>query len=263
MTTVSPKKNHDQDKVNKISEKLMENPELASLIGELSTSTDDASDLVKGLLQASINAGLQAEMDAHLGYGHSDRKMKAQVESAQGSNHRNGSYTKTVNSGYGTLEVTVPRDRCGTFTPQMVPKGSRRLTELDDMIISLYAGGMTVRDIQHHLGSTLGVDMSPDTISTITDAVLDEVMLWQNRQLDEFYPVIFLDALRVKIRDGHRVVNKACYMAVGIDMDGIKHILGLWIADNEGAALWASVCADLANRGVQDVFIVCCDGLKG
>lgn len=105
--------------------------------------------------------------------------------------------------------------------------------------------------------------MSPDTFSTITDVVLDEVMIWQNRQLDEFYPVIFLDALRVKIRDGHRVVNKACYMAVGIDMDGIEQILGLWIADNEGAALWASVCADLANRGVQDVFIVCCDGLKG
>ena len=105
--------------------------------------------------------------------------------------------------------------------------------------------------------------MSPDTTSTITDAVLDEVMLRQNRQLDEFYPVIFLDALRVKIRDGHRVVNKSCYMAVGVDMDGITHILGLWIADNEGAAFWTSVCADLANRGVQDVFIVCCDGLKG
>ena len=263
MTTVTTKKNHDQDKVNKISEKLMENPELAKLIGQLSTSTGDASDLVKGPLQASINAGLQAQMDAHVGYRHSDRKIKAQVEPTQGGNHRNGSYTKTVNSGYGTLEVTVPRDRCGTFTPQMVPKGARRLTQLDDMIISLYAGGMTVRDIQHHLGSTLGVDMSPDTISTITDAVLDEVMIWQNRQLDEFYPVIFLDALRVKIRDGHRVVNKACYMAVGIDIDGIKHVLGLWIADNEGAALWASACADLANRGVQDVFILCCDGLKG
>ena len=131
------------------------------------------------------------------------------------------------------------------------------------MIISLYAGGMTVRDICHHLSTTLGVEMSPDTISTITDAVLDEVMIWQNRQCDDFYPVIFLDALRVKIRDGHRVVNKACYMAVGIDIDGIKHILGLWIADNEGAAFWASVCADLANRGIQDVFIVCCDGLKG
>ena len=135
--------------------------------------------------------------------------------------------------------------------------------ELDDMIISLYAGGMTVRDICRHLSTTLGVEMSPDTISTITDAGLEEVMIWQNLQCDDFYPVIFLDALRVKIRDGHRVVNKACYMAVGIDIDGIKHILGLWIADNEGAAFWASVCADLANRGIQDVFIVCCDGLKG
>lgn len=124
MTTVSPKKNHDQDKVNAISEKLMENPELAKLIGKLSTSTDNASDLVKGLLQASINAGLQAEMDAHLGYGHSDRKMKAQVEPTQGSNHRNGSYTKTVSSGYGALEVTMPRDRAGTFTP---PDGAQGL----------------------------------------------------------------------------------------------------------------------------------------
>lgn len=263
MTTGSPKESHGPTRVNEISEKLMEKPELASLISELSTSADDASDLVKGLLQASINAGLQAEMDAHLGYSHSDRKAKTQVGPAQVSNHRNGAYTTTVESGYGALEVTVPRDRAGTFAPKMVPKGSRRLTELDDMIISLYAGGMTVRDICHHLPTTLGVEMSPDTISTITDAVLDEVMIWHNRQLDEFYPVIFLDALRVKIRDGHRVVNKACYMAVGVDIDGIKHILGLWIADNEGAAFWASVCADLANRGVQDVFIVCCDGLKG
>lgn len=262
MTTVSPKKNHDPARINEISEKLMENLKLSSLISELSTSADDASELVKGLLQASINAGLQAEMDAHLGYGHSDRKAKAQVGPTHGNNHRNGAYTTTVNSGYGALEVTVPRDRAGTFTPQMVPKGTRRLTELDDMTISLYAGGMSVRDICHHLATTLGVEMSPDTISTITDAVLDEVMIWQNRQLDDFYPVIFLDALRVKIRDGHRVVNKACYMAVGIDIDGIKHILGLWIADNEGAAFWASVCTDLANRGVKDVFIVCCDGLK-
>ena len=180
-----------------------------------------------------------------------------------GDNHRNGSYTKTVRTGNSPVETTVPGDRAGVFCPAMVPKGARRLTELDDMIISLYAGVMTVRDIQHHLSSTLGVDMSPDTISTITDAVLEEVMLWQNRQLDEFYPAIFLDALRVKIRDGNRVVNKACYMTVGIDIDEITHILGLWIADNEGAALWASVCADLANRGVSDVFILCCDGLKG
>ena len=148
MTTVSPKKGHDPARVKAISEKLMDSHELAKLIGELSTSTDDASELVKGLLQASINAGLQAEMDAHLGYEHSDRKAKAQVTDAGGGNHRNGSYTKTVDSGYGPLEVTMPRDRAGTFRPQMVPKGAWRLTELDDMIISLYAGGMTVRDIQ-------------------------------------------------------------------------------------------------------------------
>lgn len=184
MTKVSPKKNYDRDKVNEISAKLMGNPEITKLIGELSASTSDATDLVKGLLQASINAGLQAEMDAHLGYEHSDRKAKARVDGVQGSNYRNGSYTKTVGSAYGAVEVTVPRDRAGTFRPQMVPKGARRHSELDDMIISLYAGGMTLRDIQHHLATTLGVDMSPDTISTITDAVLEEVLVWQNRQLE-------------------------------------------------------------------------------
>lgn len=146
MTKVSPKKNYDQDKVNEISAKLMDNPELAKLIGELSTSTDDASDLVKGLLQASINAGLQAEMDAHLGYEHSDRKGKAQMDSASAGNYRNGSYTKTVGSAYGMVDITMPRDRAGTFRPQMVPKGVRRLSELDDMIISLYADRMTLRD---------------------------------------------------------------------------------------------------------------------
>ena len=250
MTTVSPKKNYDQDKVNEISAKLMDNPEIAKLIGELSTSADDASDLVKGLLQASINAGLQAEMDAHLGYEHSDRKAKAQMDAAGAANYRNGSYTKTVGSAYGALDITMPRDRAGTFRPQMVPKGARRLTELDDMIISLYAGGMTVRDIQHHLAATLGVDMSPDTISTVTDAVLEEVLIWQNRQLDQFYPVIFLDALRVKIRDGNRVVNKACYMAVGVDMDGIKHGPDPWKVDTSGVsyAAWVSVAELSASK---------------
>lgn len=142
-------------------------------------------------------------------------------------------------------------------------KGSRRLTDVDDMIVSLYAGGMTIRDIQHHMATAMRVDISHETISAVTDAVLDEVMIWQNRQLDEFYPVIFLDALRIKVRDGGRVVNKSAYMAIGVDLDGIKHILGLWIAKEEGASFWAHVCANLSNRGVKDVFIVCCDGLKG
>lgn len=145
----------------------------------------------------------------------------------------------------------------------MVPKGARRLTDVDDMIISLYAGGMTVRDIQHHLATALRVDVSHEAISAVTDAVLDEVLVWQNRQLDEFYPVIFLDALSVKIRDDGRVVNKSAYLAIGVDLDRIKHILGMWIAKEEGASLWAQVCANLSNRGGKDVFIVCCDGLKG
>ncbi|GAB3693408.1 hypothetical protein GCM10027595_05680 [Corynebacterium nasicanis] len=144
-----------------------------------------------------------------------------------------------------------------------MPKGYRRLTDVDDQIISLYAGGMTVRDIQHHMATAIGVDISHKTISTITDAVLDEVMVWQNWQLEEFYPVIFLDALRIKVRDGGRLVNRSAYLAIGVDLEGIKHILGIWLAKEEGASFWAQVCTNLATRGVHDVFIVCCSGLKG
>lgn len=260
MTTVAKRDPEDSARIKAIEEKLLANPEMAKLIGELGTSTTDANDLVRGLLQASINRGLNAEMDAHLGYEHSDRDGK--TVAGQG-NHRNGYYPKRVDSNYGPVDITVPRDRNGSFLPTMVPKGSRRLTDVDDMIISLYAGGMTVRDIQHHMITSMGVDISHETISAITDAVLDEVMIWQNRQLDDFYPVIFLDALRIKVRDGGRVVNKSAYLAIGVDMDGIKHILGIWLAKEEGASFWAHVCANLATRGVQDVFIVCCDGLKG
>ncbi|WP_460486820.1 IS256 family transposase, partial [Corynebacterium atrinae] len=242
-----------------IEAKLLANPEIAKLIDELGTSTTDANDLVRGMLQASITRGLHTEMDAHLGYGCGDRQAKA---AAGTNNHRNGTYQKTVDSNYGPVTIDIPRDRAGTFTPMMVPKGSRRLTDVDDMIVSLYAGGMTIRDIQHHMATAMRVDISHETISAVTDAVLEEVMWWQNRQLDEFYPVIFLDALRIKVRDGGRVVNKSAYMAIGVDMDGVKHILGLWIAKEEGASLWAHVCAQLANRGIKDVFIVCCDGLK-
>ena len=146
----------------------------------------------------------------------------------------------------------------------MVPKGSRRLTDVDDMIISLYAGGMTIRDSQHHMAIAMRVDISRETISAVTDAVLDDVMVWQNRQLDEFYPVVFLDALRIKVRDGAPGDQQVLpHMAIGVDIEGIKHILGLWIAEEEGASFWAQVCSHLSNRGVKDVFIVCCDGLKG
>ena len=168
-----------------------------------------------------------------------------------------------MESDVGPIPLDIPRDRAGSFTPRLVPKGQRRLGGLDDMIISLYAGGMTIRDIQHHLASTLGTDLSHETISNITEAVLEEVAAWQARPLEEFYPVLYLDAIRVKIRENSQVISRAAYIAVGVDLEGIKHVLGIWVQDTEGSAFWAQVCADLANRGVRDVLIVCCDGLKG
>ena len=178
-------------------------------------------------------------------------------------NSRNGSFPKTVCTTAGEVELRIPRDRNGTFTPRLVPTGSRRLSQLDEMIISLYAGGMTVRDIEHHLVSTLGVDLSHETISNITEEIADEVLQWQNRPLEAFYPVIYMDALVIKVRDGGHVRNKAAHIAVGVDMDGVKHVLGIWVQPVEGAKFWASVCAELANRGVRDVLIVCVDGLTG
>jgi transposase-like protein len=157
----------------------------------------------------------------------------------------------------------VPRDRNGTFTPQLVPKGSRRLGGLDEMIISLYAGGMTIRDIQHHLLCTIGTELSHETISKVTDQVAEEVLAWQRRPLEGLYPVMYLDALVVKVKDGAHVRNKAAHIAVGVDVDGIKHVLGIWVQTSEGAKFWAGVCAELANRGIKDVLIVCCDGLTG
>ena len=163
----------------------------------------------------------------------------------------------------GDIDLQVPRDRAGSFEPRLVPKGSRRSGGLDEMIISLYAGGMTVRDIQHHLARTLGTELSHDTISKITDEVAEEVKAWQARPLEEIYPIIYLDALVVKVRDGHHVRNKAAHIAVGVDLDGVKHVLGIWVQATEGAKFWAGVCAELRNRGVRDVLIVCCDGLTG
>jgi putative transposase len=189
----------------------------------------------------------------HLGYEKGD-------PAGRGSpNSRNGTSPKTLATEVGDLPLAVPRDRAGSFEPRLVPKGSRRAGGLDEMIISLFAGGMTVRDIQHHLARTLGTELSHETISNITDAVLEEVKAWQSRPLEEIYPIIYLDALVVKVRDGHQVRNKAAHIAVGVDLDGVKHVLGIWVQASEGAKFWAGVCAELRNRGVRDVLIVCCD----
>ena len=213
--------------------------------------------LIGGMLKAALERGLETELTEHVGYERGD------AEASLHPNSRNGTSAKTVATEIGDIELAVPRDRAGTFTPMLVPKGQRRLDGLDGMIISLYAGGMTVRDIQHHLASTLGTDLSHETISKITDQVADEVLAWQTRPLDALYPVIYLDAIVVKVRDGGHVRNKAAHIAVGVDMDGIKHVLGIWVQAVEGAKFWAAVCAELANRGVRDVLIVCTDGLTG
>ena len=223
--------------------------------GEIELTGDGG--FIPELIRATLERGLKSELSDHLGYD------KGDPAAASFPNSRNGSTPKTVATQVGDVELAIPRDRLGSFTPQLIPKGSRRLGGLDDMIISLYAGGMTIRDIQHHLASTIGTDLSHETIANITDAVLDEVEKWQERPLEALYPVIYLDAIVVKVRDGGRVDNKAAHIAVGVDMDGVKHVLGIWLQTTEGAKFWASVCADLANRGIKDVLIVCCDGLTG
>lgn len=207
------------------------------------------------MIKAVLERGLAAELTGHLGYEAGD-------PAGRGSpNSRNGHTPKTLSTEVGPVPLSVPRDRKSTFEPRLVPKGQRRLGGLDEQIISLYAGGMTVRDIQAHLARTLGTELSHDTISKITDAVLEEVKAWQSRPLEELYPIMYLDAIVVKVRDGHQVRNKSAYIAVGVDMAGIKHVLGIWVQSTEGAKFWAGVCAELANRGVKDVLIVCCDGL--
>lgn len=213
--------------------------------------------LLPGLLKAALERGLQVEMADHLGYD------KGDPLASMFPNSRNGSSAKTVATEVGEVKLDIPRDRDGSFVPRMVPKFARHLGGLDDMIISLYAGGMTTRGIAHHLRSTIGTDLSHETISKITDAVSEEVLAWQKRPLEALYPVIYLDALIVKVRDGAHVRNKAAHIAIGVDMDGIKHVLGIWVQQTEGAKFWAGVCAELANRGVRDVLIVCCDGLTG
>jgi transposase-like protein len=231
--------------------------ELYEQIDSGQVELDGPEGLIQQLIKTGLERGLQAELSDHLGYD------KGDPEASLFENSRNGSYPKTVATNVGDIEVDIPRDRLGTFTPRLVPKGSRRLSQLDEMIVSLYAGGMTIRDIEHHLAGTLGVELSRETISKIVDEIADEVLAWQRRALDPFYPVIYLDAIIVKVRDGAHVRNKAAHIGLGVDMDGIKHVLGIWVQQSEGAKFWAGVCAELANRGVKDVLIVCCDGLTG
>ena len=213
--------------------------------------------LLKQLTKALVERALQAEMIDHLGH---DRHET--VTNPTG-NARNGKSRKTLKGEFGELPIEIPRDREGSFEPQMIPKHQTRWTGFDDKIISLYARGLTVREIQQHLTEMYGAEVSPSLISTVTDGVMDEVKQWQSRPLDAVYPVIYLDCIHVKVRDTGSVRAKAIYLAIGINMEGHKEVLGLWIAQTEGAKFWLSVVTELKNRGVQDIFIACVDGLKG
>jgi putative transposase len=214
--------------------------------------------LLTGLVRQVLQTGLEVEMSDHLGY------ERHAAEGRGSGNNRNGTTPKTVTTEIGKVDLRVPRDRNASFEPQTVRKGQRRLDGLTGNVISLYAKGMTTGDIQAHLAEIYDTDISRDTISRITDAVVEDMLAWQNRPLDAVYPVILIDAIVVKIRDG-QVANRPIYVAMGVNLDGHRDVLGMWVGPTggEGAKFWAGILTELRNRGINDTFIVCCDGLKG
>lgn len=218
---------------------------------------EDVDKLYSQLLQRLINRSLEAEMTAHLGYG------SGETGTEKRANTRNGKNKKTVKGTFGELEIETPRDRESCFDPQLVKKRQIRLFGMEDKILTLYAKGMTTRDIEHALQDLYGVEISHTVISQVTESVLDEVRAWQNRPLDAVYPILWLDGLTVKIHHGKQVVNKSAHVVLGVNLRGEKEVLGLWIAETEGAKFWLSVLTELRHRGVQDVYIACMDGLKG
>src|SRR5438067_2878667 len=213
--------------------------------------------LLKQLTKGVLERAMQAEITEHLGYEKHDQAGN------NSGNSRNGKTTKALKGDFGELSLETPRDRNGTFEPKIVAKGQTRFTGFDDKIVSMYARGMTTREIQGHLQEIYAVDVSPTLISNVTEAIVDEVRAWQNRSLDEFYPIVYMDALRVKIRADHQVENRAIHVAIGVNLEGTKEVLGLWVCDNEGAKFWLQVLTEMQNRGVKDIFIACVDGLKG
>ena len=213
--------------------------------------------ILEQLTKRVVERALEAEMRHHLGYAKHGR-----VTNASG-NTRNGTSKKTLKGQHGEVSVAIPRDREGSFEPQLVKKHQTHWQGFDDMVISLYARGMSVREIQGHLKELYHTEVSPALISAVTDAVAEDVRQWQGRPLDAVYPVLYLDCLHVKVRDSGTVSTKAVYLALGVSMSGVKELLGMWISPNEGAKFWLSVMTELRNRGVRDIFIACVDGLKG
>lgn len=234
--------------------------QLQALVKELAKgvkSQKDLSDLTSKMVKMTVEAALDSEMEEHLGYA------KHSLQGHNTGNNRNGHSRKRLIGDHGEIEIETPRDRNGEFEPQFVKKGQTRLTHFDDQILSLYAKGMSTRDIVASFKEMYGAEVSPTLISKVTESVIDRVTEWQNRPLDAVYPIVYLDCIVVKVRQNKRVINKSIYLALGVNLDGNKEVLGLWLAETEGAKFWLSVLTELQARGLEDIFIACIDGLKG
>lgn len=230
------------------------------LIEELAKSIKTEKDLAalsKHLLKMTVEKAMSAELEEHLGY------EKHAIEGKNSGNNRNGYSSKTLKGNFGEVEIITPRDRNGTYEPQLIKKGQTRITEFDEQILALYAKGMTTRDIADTFKEMYDADVSHSLISKVTDAVLDDVLSWQMRPLEAVYPIIYLDCIVIKCHQDKRVINKSIYLALAINLSGQKELLGLWIAENEGSKFWLSVLTELNQRGVKDIFIACVDGLTG
>ena len=229
------------------------------VVDELLKNCKTQSDLdgvLKQITKRLLDGMLEGEMTHHLGYGRHDRLVGSE-------NNRNGFSSKTISTDNGEVELNIPRDRDAEFDPLIVPKHSRRLERVDKSIMTLYAKGMSTRDIRDTLNDLYCLDISEEFISNVTDSVVDDIRLWQNRPLDALYPIVYVDCLVVKVQENKQVINKAVYLVLGVNGDGRKELLGMWISPNEGAKFWLSVLTELNNRGLKEIFIACIDGLKG
>jgi len=231
--------------------------ELVKLLASECGSLDDVQNLLKSLFKDTIEEMLEAEMAEHLGY------EKHSSEGDNSGNSRNGFNRKTLQSKFGETEIKIPRDRNGDFEPKLIRKYQTKTGDLEQQIIAMYAKGMSTRDIEDHLRDIYGVEASAGLISRITDKIMPQVQEWQSRPLEAIYPIVFLDGIVFKVRKDSKVINKCVYSVLGVDMNGKKDILGLWISENENASFWLSVCNELKNRGVQDILIACRDNLNG
>lgn len=230
---------------------------LARSLAKDCRTVEDIQEMIKALFKDTVEEVLEAEMEEHLGY------EKHNIEGNNSGNSRNGYSKKTIKTNYGATELDVPRDRNGEFDPQIIKKHQTIGNGIEEQVIAMYAKGISTRDIEDHLKAIYGIDVSPSLVSRITDKIMPQATEWQSRPLDKIYPIVFLDAIHFKVRKDNRIISKAAYTVLGINIEGQKDILGIWIGENESASFWLGVCNDLKNRGVEDILIACKDGLSG